>query len=119
MFKEALALTGEHHQALIRFLAIISSGLGVNAYGWSRNKLRPVIVTFEGNEILALVPNTVFEESSRPRFFVAENKWVLRWGWRWRKFILIAGAINSETTTGDWSTTITKCIFPKGINYSG
>jgi hypothetical protein len=89
-FKELLATNRRHHQAPIRLLAIISCGLGVNAYGWSRNKLRPVIVTFEGNEILGLVPNTVFEESSHPEFFVVEAKSVVRPLRRWRKFALFA-----------------------------
>jgi hypothetical protein len=113
-FKALLARNGrEYHPALIRLLAIISSGLGVNAYGWSRNKLRPVIVTVEGNEILGLVPNTVFEESSRPMFFIVEDKLALLLGRRWRKCNLIAA------TNGDGSRTFTKCIFPKCINYYG
>jgi hypothetical protein len=116
-FKELLAMTGtEHRQALIRLLAIISSGLGVNAYGWSRNKLRPVIITFEGNEISGLVPNTVFEESSQPRFFVTEDEGMTVFR-RWRKFILIAA--NSQRTTGDGPNMFTQCIMPKSINYSG
>jgi hypothetical protein len=113
-FKELLAMNRrESRQVLIRLLAIISSGLGMNAYDWSRNILQPVIVTFEGNEILGLVPNTVFEESGQPRFFVAEDKCSLRPLRRWRKVSLIAA------NSGDGSTPFTKCIFPKRINYSG
>ena len=59
--------------SLIRMAALISCGIGISAFHWSETHLTPVLVTFRGQQFLALAPSNVIGEGNTYEFYVIET----------------------------------------------
>lgn len=53
---------------LIRLTALISCGLSLNAFEWSKENLTALTVPFDGQTVLALAPNSVFSSDGEYEF---------------------------------------------------
>lgn len=53
-----------------RMAGLISCGLGISAFEWSEDNLTPVLVTFGGKKILALVPKSVLSSDRGYGFYL-------------------------------------------------
>lgn len=105
-------------QAVVRYTALISCGVPVDgtAFEWSKQNIMPLMVTFRGQQLLALAPKIIMEAKKDSEFFLRKGTrglWVLspeaedRW-------VLVA---RNKPVTGTRSIE-TLCLFPARIGSS-
>jgi hypothetical protein len=80
--KFKLLLQSSSLDSLIRLAALISCGLGVSAFEWSKRNLTPLLVKFRGGSFLGLAPSSVFTSNSGHEFVVLKAAKFLGMG-RW------------------------------------
>ena len=99
-------------EAILHLAALINCGLGASAFEWSKSSLTPVIVKFNGQSFIGLVPNLVFHES-RYLFFLVEVDRYRATQRTTRRFSLIAW--NPKGLPESY----TVCLFPPDIDRLG
>jgi len=91
---------------MILTAALISCGLGANAWIWAYENLTPVLVKFRGKRCLGLVPDLVFKWDSQCEFFlVASDSFFVD-----KAFVLLARHSGREPIP-----LYTRCLFPYDI----
>ena len=58
--------------SLLRFTAIISCGLGLSAFAWSKDNMTPLKINFDGSWLLALAPNANIKRDTK--YFILKSK---------------------------------------------
>jgi hypothetical protein len=97
---------------VLRLAALISCGLGVSAYEWSKPNLVPVFVTFEGRKFIGLAPDSALNRDDDYVFYLVEAQryWVVDGV---KRFALVGGDAKTNQPI------LTLCLFPPDINIYG
>ena len=91
-------------KSVVRLAALISCGMGVGAFEWSKPNLMPVLVEFRDRWFLALTPHMAVQPESRCDFWLAAALTPWSKGW-----ILLARHPGSEPH-------YTPCLFPWDVD---
>jgi hypothetical protein len=97
----------------LRSAALVSCGLGLNAYEWSKHRLTPVLVEFRGKEFLALVANSALQNDDHYQFFLTEVQQNYFGSGVNRRFCLLARSRNIEADI------CVSCLFPPDFSVFG
>jgi Heterokaryon incompatibility protein (HET) len=99
---------------LLHTAALISCGLGLSAFEWSKRNLTPVFVNFRGKRLLALTSNSVLQDDNRHKFFLVEAERVRYWGsGTGKRFTLVSWNQKLEPDS------CTMCLFPPDVDLVG
>jgi hypothetical protein len=101
--QECQALNSE---VFLRAAALISCGVGLSAFEWSRQNWTPVFVIYKAKKFLALAPHSVLHHNSDYRFHLvdAERYWITDGP----RFALVASNPDTES--------FTMCLFPPDVS---
>jgi hypothetical protein len=119
----AAALLGDGHkenlqsrslQDIVRFTALITCGLSASTFEWSLRNLTPLTVTFRGQKLLALAPNSVVDLKEGYEFFLRKSTrglWTLSLEAE-ERWLLLARKIKVEARDE------VMCLFPPRMEFT-
>ena len=101
-----LELSTERFDNIVRVAALITCGIGVNAFEWSEKILVPVIVSAAGKRVIALVPYSLSQSGGRYDY------WLVGAVFPRERWTLVALDRMDQGV-------VTPCIFPWDVDLGG